>query len=616
MSLRLVDIRKRYGRQEALGGVSLHVRPGDCYGFLGHNGAGKTTALRIALGLIRPDAGRILVEGFDAARHPREARARQGGLIEMPGFYPWLTGRANLVLLAGLSGLSRREAAREADRLLEVVGLSSSGDRRVGGYSQGMRQRLGVAQALLGDPSQILLDEPLNGLDPEGVEELRRLLVRLVREEGRTVLLSSHQLPEVAGICNRIGILREGRLLLEAETRALLEGAGGGYLLRTDDDEAAAGVLARAGVALSPATGGGFLFDPAAHAPGEVAERIVRGGLRITELRPRPVTLEEIYLRVSRGEAVLSGGEADPAPAPVAPRSRRAPPRPLLRAAAAELAKTFSHPGPYVLLALPVLLAGLSVARQWAGSAGDLEAVRRGDLFSRTLVTAFEGTAVALAAALPLAALVLAGLASQALAGDLSRGTLRNLLLRPVGRTPLVLGKAAAVLAAALAGYALVAGTAVGGAGLAFDFTDVVEIMETRSAEPWVVARAADLRPELLRVVPLMFLPLAAYAMLGFLAGAVTRRGVSALALSAGGVIFLDLARTVGRELGFERWLLSAYLPSPLGDTSLLAGLLDRIRAPNDLPRGYAEGAVLVPLAWLAACLLLSVLAVRRRSVP
>jgi ABC-2 type transport system ATP-binding protein len=222
MSLRLLDLRKKYGRHAALDGVSIHVRPGDCYGFLGHNGAGKTTALRIALGLIRPDSGRILVEGFDAVRHPRETRARQGGLIETPGFYPWMSGRSNLVHLAGLSGLSRRDGRREADRLLDVVGLSSSGDRAAGGYSQGMRQRLGIAQALLGDPSLILLDEPLNGLDPEGIEEMRRLLVHLVREDGRTVLLSSHQLSEVAGICNRVGILRQGKVLLEAETKVLL----------------------------------------------------------------------------------------------------------------------------------------------------------------------------------------------------------------------------------------------------------------------------------------------------------------------------------------------------------------------------------------------------------
>ncbi|MHC4860194.1 MAG: ABC transporter ATP-binding protein, partial [Planctomycetota bacterium] len=214
--LRLCSVSKRYRRHVALDGVSLHVRPGDRYGFAGHNGAGKTTALRIALGLVRANSGTVLVDGFDASRHPREARARQGGLIESPAFYPWLSGRRNLTLLGVAHGLSRRDAAREADRLLEAVGLAADGGRRVGGYSQGMRQRLGIARAIFGDPELLLLDEPMNGLDPEGIEEMRRLLVRLTEEEGKTVLLSSHQLHEVAGICNRIGILRRGRLLVEA----------------------------------------------------------------------------------------------------------------------------------------------------------------------------------------------------------------------------------------------------------------------------------------------------------------------------------------------------------------------------------------------------------------
>ena len=268
------------------------------------------------------------------------------------------------------------------------------------------------------------------------------------------------------------------------------------------------------------------------------------------------------------------------------------------------------------LLVLPALLAGTSLVRQWARAAGHLEDVDAGDIFSHTLVTAFEGAAVALAAALPLAAIILAGLASQSLAGEHARGTLRNLILRPVGRVPLSLGKALAVLGTTGACYLLLAAVAVGGAGLAFDFTDVVEILEIRTAEPWVVAAADDLRPEFLAMLPTLFVPLAAYAMLGFLAGAVTKRSVTGLSLAVGVVVLLDLLRVAGREFGFERWLLSAYLPSPLGDTSELARFLDLIRAPNDPPSGFGDGAILVPLTWLIASIVLATLAMRRRSVP
>ena len=213
MSLHLEGLTHRFGRHVALRDVSLHVRRGDCYGFIGHNGAGKTTALRAALGLLIPQAGRVVVDGFDAARYPREARARMGGLVERPGFHGHWSGERNLFALGQLGGMSRRDAHRAARELFQRVGLSHAGQRRVRGYSQGMRQRLGVAQALLNDPPYVLLDEPTNGLDPEGVAEMRGLLRRLTRDEGVTVVISSHQLHELADLCTRVGVVREGRLV-------------------------------------------------------------------------------------------------------------------------------------------------------------------------------------------------------------------------------------------------------------------------------------------------------------------------------------------------------------------------------------------------------------------
>ena len=226
MALELRSVTRRFGAQLALDRVSIHVREGDCYGFIGHNGAGKTTAMRIALGLQRADEGRVVVDGFDAARFPREARARMGGLIEVPGFYGGSSGPENLVALGRLQGFSRRDARHEAARWIERVGLAHAGSKAVQNYSHGMKQRLGIAQALLGSPAYVLLDEPTNGLDPEGIAEVRELVRRLVKDEGITFLMSSHQLHELSSVCNRIGVLRGGRLLAEEETSKLL-GAGG-----------------------------------------------------------------------------------------------------------------------------------------------------------------------------------------------------------------------------------------------------------------------------------------------------------------------------------------------------------------------------------------------------
>ena len=251
MTLELHSLSRRFGDQLALDSVSLRVERGDLVGLLGHNGAGKTTLMRIALGLLGPaPGGRVQVDGRDARREPREVRARLGGLIEVPGFYGGLGGRANLALLGRLQGLGRRAAGVEADRLLELLELSYAARKPVRAWSQGMRQRLGVAQALLGRPDYLILDEPANGLDPEGIALLRRLLARLAREEGCGVLLSSHQLHDVADLCSRIAVLHRGRLQLEGETRDLLGGENGRYALATDDDEAAAGVLGELGLSL------------------------------------------------------------------------------------------------------------------------------------------------------------------------------------------------------------------------------------------------------------------------------------------------------------------------------------------------------------------------------
>src|SRR5437867_4416602 len=193
---------KRYGDVVALAGVDLTVERSDVYGFLGPNGAGKTTALRILLGLIRPSAGTARLFGRDPQTELPEALDGVGGFVETPAFYSYLSGRKNLELLAAFD---RDGGSERIDRLLALVDLTGRANDRVSGYSQGMRQRLGVAASLLREPQLLLLDEPTNGLDPAGMRDMRRLVSRL-SSEGLTVLLSSHLLAEVEELCNRVAI--------------------------------------------------------------------------------------------------------------------------------------------------------------------------------------------------------------------------------------------------------------------------------------------------------------------------------------------------------------------------------------------------------------------------
>ena len=202
-------LTKRYRGTMALAGLDLTVEAGQVFGFLGANGAGKTTTMRILLGLVAPSSGRAWLNG---RRVPDPAGlARVGAMIEEPAFYPWLTGRRNLDLLA-LSGARRPARGEEISAALDRAGLTGAAGRKVKGYSQGMRQRLGLAAALMHRPALLLLDEPANGLDPAGIKEFRTLL-RSLADDGTTVFLSSHLLAEVGQVCDQVAVIHEGRLV-------------------------------------------------------------------------------------------------------------------------------------------------------------------------------------------------------------------------------------------------------------------------------------------------------------------------------------------------------------------------------------------------------------------
>jgi ABC-2 type transport system ATP-binding protein len=236
-----VDVSKRYGELTAVDAVSMQVEQGEVYGILGPNGAGKTTLLRMLFGLIRPDAGTIRL--FGRTRGDDGMRALDGvaGFIESPRFYPYLSGRRNLEGLARLDGGAR---PGRVDEVLEIVDLAGRADDRVGGYSFGMRQRLGVAASLLRDPLLLVLDEPANGLDPAGMRDMRALIKRLA-ESGLTVLLSSHDMLEVEDICDNVTIMRTGSVVFHGEIAELREQAPEqGHRLLTDDDDHAIAVAA------------------------------------------------------------------------------------------------------------------------------------------------------------------------------------------------------------------------------------------------------------------------------------------------------------------------------------------------------------------------------------
>lgn len=209
--IRTISLTKRYGTTPAVNDLSLTVEKGEIYGFLGNNGAGKTTTLRMLLGLAKPDSGSIEILG-KKIRPGEKMLSRVGSLIEAPGFYPNLTARENLMIFVHLLGISK---ADQIDRLLEMARLTMAADKKVGTFSMGMKQRLGIVRTLIADPELLILDEPTNGLDPNGIVEVRQFLKKLNRERQITILLSSHQLSEVEVLADRIGILHQGKLLDE-----------------------------------------------------------------------------------------------------------------------------------------------------------------------------------------------------------------------------------------------------------------------------------------------------------------------------------------------------------------------------------------------------------------
>ena len=296
-------LTKRYGRILAVDGLSLNVPRGRIFGLLGPNGSGKTTLMSMLLGLVRPTAGRFSLFGAPPGGGGLERQLhRIGALIETPTFYPYLSGRNNLAYFQGISG---RGGSQELDHLLERVGLGGRGGDKFQTYSLGMKQRLGLAYTLLGDPELLVLDEPTNGMDPAGMAEVRDL-IRGLAGENRTVILSSHLLNEVEQVCDSVAILSHGRLIAQGDVAELLQEQGQPQVrLRTTDDRKAYEILNALAWVDGVSADNGYLVagvDPARS--WEITAALSRNQIYVAEMTPAQMSLEQYFLDVTDERSV------------------------------------------------------------------------------------------------------------------------------------------------------------------------------------------------------------------------------------------------------------------------------------------------------------------------
>ncbi|MDA7881940.1 ABC transporter ATP-binding protein [Akkermansiaceae bacterium] len=291
--LRVENLRKTFAGKDALKGVSFEVNRGEIHGLLGHNGAGKSTTLGIILAMISSDGGEVTIDGVSVQTEQAKALRKVGAIFESPAFYEYLSGWENLRILVGLSGRFDQKQARET---VEGVGLGDRIHSKVGSYSHGMRQRLALAQALLPEPEILLLDEPTDGLDPEGIKWFRDFILNLRKERGMTVLFNSHLLSEVELMCDRVSIIREGSLVFEGDVNDLRDDRLG-LKIKARPQEILEGVVADfQGERVSESR---FVFPPG-HDVSELVDRLVKSGARVDEVAPVLRSLEDVYLEFSK----------------------------------------------------------------------------------------------------------------------------------------------------------------------------------------------------------------------------------------------------------------------------------------------------------------------------
>jgi ABC-2 type transport system ATP-binding protein len=298
------DLTKRYGSVLAVDRLSLRVPRGGVFGFLGPNGSGKTTTMGMLLGLVHPTSGEARIFG-DPARHSATLR-KVGAMVETPTFYPYLSGRANLRYF---QGISRRGSPADVDRLLDLVDLGKNGDRKFSTYSLGMKQRLGIACALIGDPELVFLDEPTNGLDPAGVVEVRDL-IRQLGTDGRTVVLSSHLLAETELVCDNVAILAGGRFITQGTIQELLRQHDSLRLRTTDDGQARTVLASLPWIDGVEDRDGAFVIGASKDRAWEISRALGAHGVYVSELVPLHRTLEDFFMEITGADPTTGRGRA------------------------------------------------------------------------------------------------------------------------------------------------------------------------------------------------------------------------------------------------------------------------------------------------------------------
>jgi len=295
ISVVVQGLTKRFGDQLAVDDVSFELPPGRVVGFLGPNGAGKSTTMRMMIGLTAPTAGTATFDGvpFHDLADPAHT---VGSIVDGVGFHPGRRAIEELRISAATVGIPRERC----EQVLTLVGLQEAASKRVGQFSLGMRQRLGLAQALLGDPRVLLLDEPANGLDPEGIHWVRQLL-RHLAGQGRTILVSSHLLGEISRLADEVMVIRRGRLVANASVAELTGAAAGGVAVRSADDAALVGHLRDAGAEVEPTDG--YLLVTGS-APEEVGRLALAAGIALHELRPAVAELEDVFMELTAGGGI------------------------------------------------------------------------------------------------------------------------------------------------------------------------------------------------------------------------------------------------------------------------------------------------------------------------
>lgn len=295
------NLSKRFGKDEAVIGLNMNIRKGEIYGFLGPNGAGKTTTIRMLLGLMKPTSGSVHILGKDLTTERLSILKEVGSLVENPSYYPHLTAYENLEALRIILGVPKRKIPE----VLEIVRLSDVGNKKVKDFSLGMKQRLGIAAALLHDPSLLILDEPTNGLDPSGIIEIRNLIKRLPAETGMTILLSSHLLSEIDQMATRVGIVSNGELIFQDSIEALRMYAQQNIVIKVNDSEKAWRSLLGKGIQSEWQDGNILLSEISNQQVAEVIHMLVQDGFSVFRVEEDKKSLEDIFLQMTAKDNAL-----------------------------------------------------------------------------------------------------------------------------------------------------------------------------------------------------------------------------------------------------------------------------------------------------------------------